>query len=67
MAAPFFFFLNSTRASQVVPVVKNMPAGDVRDIRSLGQDDPWRRKLQPTLVFLPGESHGQWSLEDYSP
>ena len=23
---------------------------------------PWRRKLQPTLVFLPGELHGQRSL-----
>ena len=23
---------------------------------------PWRRKWQPTLVFLPGESHGQRSL-----
>ena len=22
----------------------------------------WRRKWQPTLVFLPGKSHGQWSL-----
>ena len=21
---------------------------------------PWRRKQQPTLVFLPGESHGAW-------
>ena len=35
--------------------------------------DPWignipcRRKWQPTLVFLPGESHGQWSLTGYSP
>ena len=28
---------------------------------------PWRRKRQPTLVFLPGESHGQRSLEGYSP
>ena len=27
----------------------------------------WRRKWQPTPVFLPGESHGQKSLEDYSP
>ena len=26
----------------------------------------WRRKWQPTLVFLPGESHGQWSLASYS-
>ena len=27
----------------------------------------WRRKWQPTPVFLPGESHGQRSLVDYSP
>ena len=27
---------------------------------------PWRRKLQPTPVFLPGESHGQRSLAGYS-
>ena len=35
--------------------------------------DPWvrkiprRRKWQPTPVFLPGKSHGQRSLEGYSP
>ena len=28
---------------------------------------PWRRKWQPTLVFLPGKSHRQRSLEGYSP
>ena len=28
---------------------------------------PWRRKWQPTLVFLLGKSHGQRSLEGYSP
>ena len=28
---------------------------------------PWRRAWQPTPVFLPGESHGQRSLEGYSP
>ena len=27
----------------------------------------WRRKWQPTPVFLPGESHGQRSLTGYSP
>ena len=27
----------------------------------------WRRKRQPTPVFLPGESHGQRSLAGYSP
>jgi len=28
---------------------------------------PWRRKWQPTLVFLPRKSHGQRSLAHYSP
>ena len=28
---------------------------------------PWRRVWQPTPVFVPGESHGQKSLEGYSP
>ena len=28
---------------------------------------PWRRKWQPTPVFLPGEFHGQRSLMSYSP
>ena len=27
----------------------------------------WRRKWQPTPVFLPGESHGWRSLVGYSP
>ena len=30
--------------------------------QSLGQKDPWRRKWQPTPVFLSGESQGQRSL-----
>ena len=28
---------------------------------------PWRRKLQPTPVYLPGESHGQRRLAGYCP
>ena len=28
---------------------------------------PWRKKWQPSPVFLPGKSHGQRSLVDYSP
>ena len=27
----------------------------------------WRRKWQPTPVFLPGKSHRQRNLEGYSP
>ena len=52
-------------------VVKNLPAdaGDTRDmnlIPGLGRF-PWRRKWQPTLVFLPGKFHRQRSLLGYSP
>ena len=28
---------------------------------------PWRRKWQPTPVFLPRKSHGQRSLVGYTP
>ena len=28
---------------------------------------PWKRKWQPTIVFLPGKFHGQRSLIGYSP
>ena len=35
-------------------------------VHSLGWEDLWRREWQPTPVFLPGESHGQRSLEGYS-
>ena len=27
----------------------------------------WRRKWQPTPVFLPGEYHGQKNMVDYNP
>ena len=33
---------------------------------SLGMEDPWRRKMQPTPVLL-GKAHGQRSLVGYSP
>ena len=48
-------------------MVKNPPAdaGDVDLIPGLGRF-PWRRKWQPTLVFLTGKSHGQRSLVGYS-
>ena len=48
-------------------VVNNLPAdaGDGFDL--LVGKILWRRKWQPTPVFLPGESHAQRSLESYSP
>ena len=34
---------------------------------SVGRESPWRRKWQPTPVFLPGKSRGQRTLAGYSP
>ena len=36
-------------------------------VQFLGGEDPWRRKRQPTPVFLPGKSYGQRSLVGYRP
>ena len=55
-------------------MVKNLPA-NARDTRFLDWEIPWRRAAPPvflavgipTLVFLPGKSHGQRSLAGYSP
>ena len=41
-------------------------AGDLGSISASGRS-PWRRKWQPTPVFLPGECYGQRSLVGYSP
>ena len=38
-----------------------------RSFDSYVREIPWRRKWQPTPVFLPGESHGQRSLVGYIP
>ena len=54
-------------ASLVAQLVKNPPAMQETQVPSLGQEDPWRRKWQPTSVFLPGKSHGQSSIAGYSP
>ena len=48
-------------------MVKSLPVMQETCIRSLGQEDPWRKACQPTSVFLPGELHGQRSLVGYSP
>ena len=56
--------------SQVALLVKNLPCQCRR--HRLGFDPwvgkiPWRRKWQPTPVFLPEEFHGQRSLAACSP
>ena len=57
--------------SQMALAIKNSPvnAGDRRDAGSIpgSGTSPWRRERQPTPVFSPVKSHGQWSLVGYSP
>ena len=52
-------------------VLKNLPnnGGDIKrhGFNPWVRKIPWRRAWQSTPVFLPGESHGQWSLAGYSP
>ena len=36
-------------------------------LRSLGQEDPLGQEMATHSEFLPGKSHGQRSLEGYSP
>ena len=55
---------------QVELEVRNLPAnaGDLRFwFDPWVRKTPWRRAQQPTPLFLPGESHGQKSLEGRSP
>ena len=51
------------------PAVKDPPPPPMQgtQVRSLGQEDPLEERGQPSPVLLPGESHGQRSLEGYSP
>ena len=59
--------------SLVAQMIKNLPAVQETHVRSLSREDLWvgkilwRRKWQPTPVFLPGEFHGQRILAGYSP
>ena len=50
-------------------LVKNPPvnAGDIRDVGSIPGSGRSPGGRKPTQVFLPGKSHGQKSLMDYSP
>ena len=36
-------------------------------VQSLGREGPLEEGMATPVVFLPGESHGQRSMEGYSP
>ena len=46
---------------------KESPSKWETQVQSLGEEGPWKRVRQPTPIFLPGKSHGQRILADYSP
>ena len=48
-------------------MVKNLLAMQEIRVQCLGREDPLEKGMQPTPVFLPGESHGQRSLVGCSP
>ena len=51
----------------ITQMVKNLSAVQETRVLPLGWEDHLKRKWQPTLVSLPGKSHGQKSLVGCSP
>ena len=51
-------------ASLVAQLVKNLPAVWETQFHSWVGKIPWRKKWQPSPVFLPGEFHEQRSLDN---
>ena len=65
LTSPAFFWGGVGRVSLVAQMVKNPLAMRETWVRPLGREDAWRRAWQPTPVLLPGESHGQRSLDPH--
>ena len=75
------FFINFFSAPVLIaPLTQGLPGGSaVKNLPAMPENcrkwglDPWvaetswSRAWQPTLVFLPGECHGQRTLVGYSP
>ena len=53
--------------SLVAWTVKNLPAVQETQVRSLGWEIPWKRHWLRIPVFLPGDFRGQRSLVGHSP
>ena len=59
-----FLWVRILWTSLVAQTVKNLPAMQETQVRSLGQEDSLEKEI---LVFLTGESHGQRRPVGYSP
>ena len=53
--------------SLVAQTVKRLSTVQETRVQSLGWEDPLEKEWQPTPVSLPGKSHGQRNLVDFSP
>ena len=60
-------YIYNIYTSLVTLTVKNLPITKETQFDPWDRKKPWRREWFLTPVFLPGESHGQRSLEGYSP
>ena len=58
---------NAFGASLVAQTVKNLPAMQDPQVRSLGWEDTLEKEIMPYPSILPGEFHGQRSLSGRSP
>ena len=47
--------------------VKNLPAMQDTQVRSLGQNDPLEEDIASHSSILAGKLHGQWILAGYNP
>ena len=52
---------------QAAPQSPKIPPLGIAPFCERGMKVIWKRKWQPSPVFLPGEFHGQRSLAGYSP
>ena len=48
-------------------MMKNLPAKQETQVLSLGWEDPLEKEMAAHSSILPGKSHGQRSLQGYSP
>ena len=51
----------------VAQLVMHLPTMWETWVQDLSQEDPLEKEWQPTPVSLPGKSHGQRNLVDFSP
>ena len=60
-----FVFLYIDKATHVAQLVKHLTAMQETWVHFLGREVPLEKEMAPIPVLLPGESHGQRSLEGY--